>query len=218
MHSATNLERASRLKPLLQRSGSASPFVALDDGRPVCDAPLMASPRPARASTRNRPTVHVTLCTVAVLASGACSLFTDLSGLSGGTSGATTSDAGDAGTDATAPPDAEAGTPCVDTRSDPLHCGRCGHSCLGDPCDAGACVPTPVASTPMGIGGIDVDDTRVYWSSYMGDGSGKLLAVDKGLGGSPTVLIDSPDSRLLPEAAPRAVRLSTRWTSQQPLA
>lgn len=159
----------------------------------------MASPRPARASTRNRPTVHVTLCTVAVLASGACSLFTDLSGLSGGTSGATTSDAGDAGTDATAPPDAEAGTPCVDTRSDPLHCGRCGHSCLGDPCDAGACVPTPVASTPMGIGGIDVDDTRVYWSSYMGDGSGKLLAVDKSLGGSPTVLIDSPDSRFHPK-------------------
>ncbi len=156
----------------------------------------MPSPRPARASTLARPKAHLALCAVVAIAAGACSLFTDLSGLSGG---AGTTDAGDAGAEAAAPPGAEAGTPCVDTRSDPLHCGRCGHSCLGDPCDAGACVPTQVASTPMGIGGIDVDDTRVYWSSYVGDGSGKLLAVDKNQGGSPTVLIDSPEPRFHPK-------------------
>jgi hypothetical protein len=159
----------------------------------------MPSPRSARASTLARPTVHLALCAVVLFAAGACSLFTDLSGLSDGAGTTGAADAGDAATEAAIPPGADAGPPCVDTRSDPLHCGRCGHSCLGDMCADGACVPAMVATTPMGIGGIDVDDTRVYWSSYVGDGSGKLLAVDKTLGGSPTVLIDSPEPRFRPK-------------------
>lgn len=54
-----------------------------------------------------------------------------------------------------------------DLNTDPLHCGRCGHSCLGGACVAGACgavnLTVPIASP----GGIALDDTHVFWTSTL---------------------------------------------------
>jgi hypothetical protein len=38
------------------------------------------------------------------------------------------------------------GAQCVDTSSDPLNCGKCGHGCLGGACVTGACQPATLAS------------------------------------------------------------------------
>lgn len=90
--------------------------------------------------------------------------------------------------------------PCDDVRSSSAHCGACNHDCLGDRCEDGRCVATPVATTAAGGFGIDVDAQNVYWSVSYGDGiGGQVLRVDKNATGAVgTVLIDSPQPRFDP--------------------
>lgn len=42
--------------------------------------------------------------------------------------------------------DSDSTNGCEDLSSDPLHCGRCGHDCLGGECVAGVCQPVLLAS------------------------------------------------------------------------
>lgn len=58
----------------------------------------------------------------------------------------------------------------ADFTSDPHHCGRCGHDCLGGACTNGVCQPALIAAivTP---GGLAVDDDRVYWTTTVTPGS-----------------------------------------------
>jgi hypothetical protein len=54
------------------------------------------------------------------------------------------------------------GASCVDTQTDGLNCGACGHSCLGGACSAGVCqqfVLSPTGGTYMAI-----DASNAYWS------------------------------------------------------
>lgn len=58
----------------------------------------------------------------------------------------------------------EGGTPCSDDlMTDPLHCGTCGHDCLGGACEAGVCQAVTMAAKQTGPQGVAVDDTYVYW-------------------------------------------------------
>lgn len=82
----------------------------------------------------------------------------------------------DGGSDVTVAPDTPAPTPCTDTAVNPLHCGACGHTCLGDPCRDGQCQPVALAVGQEQAFGIDVDDTQVFWSSR---GARAVLAMDK---------------------------------------
>lgn len=84
--------------------------------------------------------------------------------------------------------------------SDPLHCGRCGHSCLGGACSAGRCQPF-VIGTSKGEEVLDLalDGKRVLWltSTAARTGAGHLYACPKeGCGaGGPTSLAP-PDAFL----------------------
>jgi hypothetical protein len=53
---------------------------------------------------------------------------------------------------------------CSDTDSDPLNCGRCGHSCLGGACVAGACRPAKLANGAADARAVAVTAQHVYWA------------------------------------------------------
>jgi len=55
---------------------------------------------------------------------------------------------------------------CVNTNSDSEHCGACGHSCQGGPCEASACRPFPVATGQAHPLAITVNGTHVYWTDH----------------------------------------------------
>ncbi len=66
----------------------------------------------------------------------------------------------EAGTDAGSPDGA------VEVATDPFHCGRCGHSCLGGDGVAGQCKPFLIgSSTGEFLGDVAVDDQRVLWTT-----------------------------------------------------
>ena len=69
----------------------------------------------------------------------------------------------------------------TDTLSDPLHCGSCGHDCLGGACEDGGCHPVQIAGGQSNPFGITVEATtgRVYWTNST---SGEVASV--GLDGS----------------------------------
>lgn len=71
--------------------------------------------------------------------------------------------------------------------SDPNHCGRCGHSCLGGACVAGTCKPSvfvPLAAVPRRIA---LDEARVVWS----DGTNIFHCAKSGCNGAPASLVGS---------------------------
>jgi hypothetical protein len=77
-------------------------------------------------------------------------------GSSGGTSGGNAGDSGVSGT---------GGSDCRDTTSDPEHCGRCEHSCLGGACQNGVCQPVTLADLGNeGATAIALDAEYVYWA------------------------------------------------------
>lgn len=93
-----------------------------------------------------------------------------------GSSGATSSGtSGGGGSDVVAAAGTGGGSPgcddgqalcagaCVDTTSDPEHCGACDHYCLGAPCVASRCEPLVLASGGVEPTDIAVDDTTAYW-------------------------------------------------------
>jgi hypothetical protein len=80
---------------------------------------------------------------------------------------------------------ADASPTCTaNTTSDPAHCGRCGHSCLGGLCTASVCQPVAIVQGQDNPYAIAVDATRVYWTTY---GGWTVMAANKD-GSSATVL------------------------------
>src|SRR5215472_1277771 len=77
----------------------------------------------------------------------------------GGDSAAADSQRSDAQEDAAPCP------PGTDFNTDALNCGRCGHSCLGGACTAGACQPLVVSSNEANPYIMAADDTGVYWAN-----------------------------------------------------
>ncbi len=56
----------------------------------------------------------------------------------------------------------------IDLASDPLHCGACGHSCLGAACTDGLCAPDVVATgLTLDVKFLAADATHVYWSEAL---------------------------------------------------
>ena len=84
---------------------------------------------------------------------------------------------------------ADSGAPCVagTVATDPHHCGRCGHDCLGGACDKGRCVPLVVAASQPEVRSIAVDNKEAVWVTSIL--SGQILACSHaGCGGAPTAL------------------------------
>ncbi len=53
----------------------------------------------------------------------------------------------------------------MQTASDPLNCGTCGHNCLGGTCVGGACQPFAIASNLTGLPGpLQLDGANLYWT------------------------------------------------------
>jgi hypothetical protein len=64
------------------------------------------------------------------------------------------------------------GTACVQTRSDPNHCGACNAACTATPpssaeCVIGECVVTLATATPSAATDLAVDATHVYWTDQV---------------------------------------------------
>jgi hypothetical protein len=83
----------------------------------------------------------------------------------GPSQGVSDSPSGEAAAVSDAPPEGPAPSDgaCTDASSDPLNCGRCGHSCLGAPCVDGMCQPTVLVhgiDPPVAMVG---DDTTLWW-------------------------------------------------------
>jgi hypothetical protein len=77
-----------------------------------------------------------------------------------GTDGTTTTEGGqtDGGTEST--------TCVADTMTDPLHCGRCGHSCVGGTCAAGVCQAFELSSvTDAPLAYVAVSDQHIFVST-----------------------------------------------------
>jgi len=103
--------------------------------------------------------VAATTCGAASIASACASFAGDDAPVDGGEAGTDASSegapTGDGGTDATPPCDESM------TASDPNHCGKCGHSCLGGACVAGDCKPAVLATiTATTVIGPVLDATR----------------------------------------------------------
>ncbi|WP_438022855.1 hypothetical protein [Sorangium sp. So ce233] len=80
---------------------------------------------------------------------------------------------------------------CVDTETDPLHCGACDHDCQGGDCEASACQPLALAAGLQHPVGIALDGERVYWTNQGVEGS--VMAVPRS-GGEPAALATGEDS------------------------
>jgi hypothetical protein len=101
----------------------------------------------------------------------------------------------DAGPDTSPSGDANAGDgdaadafPCIDTKTDPHNCGRCGHDCVGGDCDAGVCQPVTIVSNQPGAIEVAVDQTSVYWTGNYND---QILSSAKD-GANVTILAHDP--------------------------
>jgi hypothetical protein len=85
--------------------------------------------------------------------------------------------------------DPDATTPCLDTTSDPKHCGTCGHDCFGGACNKGQCQPNVVVTEQGKITALAVDDTHVYWSNST---TGDVKRMPLG-GGTTQTIFDAPN-------------------------
>jgi hypothetical protein len=79
----------------------------------------------------------------------------------------------------------DSAVPCIDKKTQPEHCGQCGHSCLGGTCAAGVCQPVVLASNEENPFEIAVDDSHVYWTNYVAGPKGAVRRIPK-TGGAPT--------------------------------
>jgi hypothetical protein len=107
------------------------------------------------------------------------------------TSDRTASEAGDAGSDA---------GPCIDTDTNPRHCGKCGHDCLGGKCVAAVCQPYVVATEPGSFVGIALDPAFVYWTN---PATGDVRRAPIG-GGTAQTVFDGPPGTSLGEGLVRS--------------
>lgn len=119
------------------------------------------------------------LARVVVGSIGGMALLAGCAGLLGfeelSTSGASGADAG--GTEAAVSPEGGASLPpsCegADLQRDPLHCGRCGHDCLGGGCDAGRCEAVFLGNVPARapLSYVVEHEGAVYVSTFYPSGS-----------------------------------------------
>lgn len=103
----------------------------------------------------------------------------------------------------------ECGGGCVNTLTSGDHCGGCGLSCYGGPCDAGSCADVVIASGLFLPGQLAVSNARVYFT----DGFGRVQAVELDGGQISTVL--PPDSGIARIAGlPTGFVFETRFDAQ----
>jgi len=69
---------------------------------------------------------------------------------------------------------------CVNMKSEAEHCGACGHSCQGGPCEDAACLPFLIASDQDHPLAITVNGTHVYWTDY-NDGTVMRVPIQGGV-------------------------------------
>lgn len=123
---------------------------------------------------------------LALLLLASCSI-SSLDGFSGGGAG----DTPDAGPTADADSGGDAGGPSAcspDLVTDPRHCGRCGHDCLGGQCADGMCQPIVVASEEGQPIHVAIDDAWVYWTRH----TNPAVRIAPLAGGAPTTLFTPP--------------------------
>lgn len=75
---------------------------------------------------------------------------------------------------------------CVDTNTDPKHCGRCNHSCLGGTCLLGKCQSVLLASSTNIVTTLQVTDSEIVW----GVDDGPIAKRNKDGSGAITTLVD----------------------------
>ena len=63
--------------------------------------------------------------------------------------------------------------------TDPKHCGRCDHDCVGGACSNGKCEPVELAAAQAGTSGLAIDAANVYFTNY---GDNAVLKVSKAAG------------------------------------
>lgn len=106
----------------------------------------------------------------------------------GGTDGGPRADAASNPDGSTTTPGKDGGdVPACDTTkiaTDPHHCGRCGHDCLGGACNAGKCASVVLQSGLENPSGLATDGANVYVTVW---GSGTVLRVPKN-GGKTDIL------------------------------
>ena len=79
--------------------------------------------------------------------------------------------------------------------ADPDNCGRCGHSCLGGGCAAGACQPALLATvTATEVFGPVVDSSRVVFATSSQAGSRAQWCPKAGCGAGGPLAVDLPSS------------------------
>lgn len=134
-------------------------------------------------SLTSKSRAWIALCAVAWLP--ACGLFVDFRD-----NRFEPSPAPAQGSQGASPGEPVSACPGVDRASDPHHCGRCGHDCLGGLCEKGRC--QAVCMRAIGAGSsLAVDDRYVYWvrdlydiyrANKMGDGSDavRLAGIEAG--------------------------------------
>ena len=124
---------------------------------------------------------------ISAAVSSACSSFSASEDSASGDAGGDTS--ADGGARGEAGSSGEAGTcnaPLAPLATDPQNCGKCGHSCLGGACVAGACQPVLVGtSNDEAVVDVAVGAQRVIWLTSTGfwSNSGHVFACP--LGGCP---------------------------------
>lgn len=64
----------------------------------------------------------------------------------------------------------------IDTESDVLNCGACGHDCQGSQCGDGACLPLVIAQNEVAPMNVATDATHVYWTND--DASGSVVRAE----------------------------------------
>jgi sugar lactone lactonase YvrE len=82
---------------------------------------------------------------------------------------------------------------CGDTTSNPDHCGRCGHSCLGGDCVQGMCQAFKLATIHDGAFGMAQDESRLYIAGLLNN---EIVRVDKVTGA--VLSIDTAGAILVP--------------------
>ncbi len=75
---------------------------------------------------------------------------------------------------------------CVDTISNPLHCGGCNHDCLGGSCTGSVCQAVRVASGQAAPWDLVVDGASLYFTN--GSGGTVMKCATSGCGTAPTTL------------------------------
>ena len=82
---------------------------------------------------------------------------------------------------------------CIDAQTDIHNCGACGHDCLGGACLLGVCQPATIASQQSAPFAVTVDDSYIYWTNRIANGSVVKMAKGAPDGGTVSTLASGLD-------------------------